>query len=734
MTIFPVKATIFGAFLAAGLSFVSAAWAQQETDEEPDPQQETAGVPSAAEPAPQKKLPLTPLLRRGAMPEAETRAGQYVGPWASPEIERDPARRAPRSIAPQPYATPDSIRPVLRERPIVPAERQPSSEQSEEVVHLVVDVEAASDFAVGADGSTDDQDVVVGELTTIDPGGIGLFGAEDGGFGRWIWHGADSEIVRRYLHRLPVATPSPAQNALSRRLLLSRSEAPAGLAGEDFLTERLLRIAAAGDLDGLLKLLDLVPSDYDTLEIRRLRAEAALLGGDHLQACSVARDAAVLDGGLFWVRLGTFCEAIEGDRPSAMLYLELMAEEGADDAGFTGLIGVLLDQAAAREGANIKTVDSTEATLEIPPDALSIAMARLAGRPFATEASAATHLALGLLATLPELAPSARLDVAKSAVELGIIAPQTLARVWLAHSGRTDAGEFTVGEPEFQSAGLIDARLLEQSAYGAEEDRVVAFRLLFERLRGENLEAALAPALSAPLALLRPNPHLTAFAGDAGRIHLLAGQADLALGWYNLLLGYAHFDDAALASLNALWPIMVAADSSRNFLYTPELAENWARNFSRGRETRDSRIELAFDIFAALGYERPASGADEPPAAEFVGNVDLVPETVTERQAGAGTEPQALPGEDDVFVTEHPAVESNEPIGLPEGLWQRLQEAVFYRQIGETVLLSQVALSNLGLHGSDPAIVSGVIEALRRVGLRDDAHRLAVEALVAYGF
>lgn len=732
MTIFPVRATVFGAFLAAGLSFVSATSAQQETDEEPDPQQETGGVPSATEPQARKQLPLTPLLRRGAMPEAETRADRFVGPWASPDIERDPARRAPRSIAPQPYATPGSIRPVLRERPITDTDRQPASEEAEEAARLADGLATGPAISVSADGLTDDQDVIVGELTTIDPGGIGLLGAEDGGFGRWIWHGADPEIVRTYLYRLPVATPSPSQNALSRRLLLSRSEAPAGIVGEDFLTERLLRIAAAGDLEGLLRLLDLVPSDYDTLEIRRLRAEAALLGGDHLQACSVGRNTAVLDGGLFWVRLGTFCEAIEGDRPSAMLYLELMAEEGAVDATFTRLIGVLLDQATALGRAEINTLDASGALLEVPADALSIAMARLAGRSFATRVSNADRLTLGLLATLPELDPSARLDVAKRAVELGVIGPQTLARVWLGQSDRADVGGFADTEAGVQSAALIDARLLEQSAFGAEEDRIVAFRLLFERLRGENLEAAVAPALSAPLALLQPKPYLSGLAGDAGRIHLLAGRADLAQGWYNLLLGYAHFDDAALVSLNALWPIMVAADSSGNFLYTPELAENWARNFSKDRETRDTRIELAFDIFAALGYERPQSYIEDPPAAEFFGDALLVPETAEESEVGA--EPKVFAGEDGMSVTETRIAESNEPIGLPEGLWQRLQEAVFYRQIGETVLLSQVALSDLGLHTSDPAIVSGVIEALRRVGLREDAHRLAVEALVAYGF
>ena len=125
MTIFPVRATVFGAFLAAGLSFVSATSAQQETDEEPEPQQETGTAPTATEPQARKRLPLTPLLRPGAVPEAETRADRSVGPWASPDIERDPARRAPRSIAPQPYAPPGSIRPVLRERPITDAGRQP---------------------------------------------------------------------------------------------------------------------------------------------------------------------------------------------------------------------------------------------------------------------------------------------------------------------------------------------------------------------------------------------------------------------------------------------------------------------------------------------------------------------------------------------------------------------------------------------------------------------------------
>jgi hypothetical protein len=94
-------------------------------------------------------------------------------------------------------------------------------------------------------------------------------------------------------------------------------------------------------------------------------------------------------------------------------------------------------------------------------------------------------------------------------------------------------------------------------------------------------------------------------------------------------------------------------------------------------------------------------------------------------------QPEASSGEPQVAL----AVDRTPP-AMPQqnvNLWLDLGEAAEKNRVGETVLLSLVGLNATGLADAEPEWLARVVTALRRVGLKEEAHRLAVETAIANG-
>jgi hypothetical protein len=66
-------------------------------------------------------------------------------------------------------------------------------------------------------------------------------------------------------------------------------------------------------------------------------------------------------------------------------------------------------------------------------------------------------------------------------------------------------------------------------------------------------------------------------------------------------------------------------------------------------------------------------------------------------------------------------------------LWQALSAASRDGRVGETVLLSLIALGPGGTANYHPLTISAVIDALRAIGLDKEARAIALEAAVAAG-
>ncbi len=659
MMISPAKIRIFAAAGAFVLISAFPAFAQEKSpppEPEDDPLQE----------------------RSDESGENTGRSTIYLGPGRVPDIERDPATGRPRSIMPGPYVAPGS---------------------------LSRSFDASPDAADGnpADGLRQpDQGLEIGELDQLDPAAVGLIDQAGGGFSPAMWRGTARASLELLLPRLPGAVPSPAQNDLQRRLLLSSASIPppAGAGDMDssslhILETRLDRIAAGGDLRGLLGLLERIPLQFDSPKIRRIKADAFLLDGNAEDACNVAERARSEDASPFWLQLTAFCQAIDGNQTGASLTVDLLQETGDAPALFAELIDRILfeisNPGAAQDG-NIGGLFDL-----FTPDPLNIAMMRAAGveMPPGIQLNV-PPLTLGALARAPNLSLDRRADAALAAARLGVIGNDTLMDIFAAMEFSEEERALAETLAETDLGARIDGLLFH--AASLESDPARRLQLLgtaWRRAAKDGTHAALAPAFATLIAPLEPAAAQIPFAHETGRILLFSGQTREAKEWYDLARGLAARSNIeATKALVDLWPLMIVADSNGSTPFSSQILSLWAQGQAvLPPEERAKRAGLFFGILEALGYEVPEAMWDE--------------------------------------ALSSTARENNAP---SLATWRRLLQASNDRRFGETVLLSLIAIGGEGPGKVNPSALTTAINALAAAGLEADARKLALEALIANGF
>lgn len=599
----------------------------------------------------------------------------YLGPRPGQAPADAQASGPPRSILPGPYVPPGSIAPAT------PDAGDPSIAPSAPVAGV----------PEGTDG------VAVGALDALDPSAVGVLEPQTGGLPYDLWDGTRRADVVRLLPRLPVATPSPAMNALARRLLLSSARMPEGDGGAgsaDLLVARIERLHASGDLEGLTALMERVPPAVDDPGLRRFGADAALVAGRYDDACATARQAVAEEGAAYWVKLIAFCRALDGDRAGTDFQVRLLEETEDLPLVFYSLIDRVLlasEQTAAEER-------DRPITEPMAADPLLFAMARLLDAEIqAAELADTPPLLLSALAATPLLPLEQRLTAAAEAARLGLMSGTAVA-------GLFDA--LTYSDVERSSAlmlldsdlGLrVDGLLYRLAA--EEPDPVAQARWMltaWDRALAHDFSAPAAAALAGPLGRLQPTAELAFFAHGAGRIHLMNGRIDQARLWYDLVRGRAAQSDLdATKALVELWPLMLVADVDGRLPFSGRILDLWWQGQAvLPADDRLSRAALLFGMLEALDY----------PVPEALWR-DLL------------TGPESVPGTT-------PAL----------GVWRGLIVASESAVLGETVLLGLMGVGERGPQAADPSVLSAAVRALKRVGLEADARRIAFEALVSRGF
>jgi len=577
----------------------------------------------------------------------------FVALAADPESSA-PATAAPRGLAPPP-GTPTVEEPATPAEPGAPVE------------------ETLPDKFGAPQGPR----VTMTGLTAIDPAGAGLINSGNGGFAATLWSGSPRTAVTARIPQLPAAPNSPAMQNLTRRLLLTSAQPPAGTAPPDepsFLALRLSKILASGWLDESAMLA--AQSTRDDSFARQTAAEALLLQGRDGDACGDGTSLRQSASDPYWLKLRAFCYILAQDTSAAALTLDVMRERGVEDEAFFALAGALVEGTPAPQVAALPK-----------PTGLHLALLRHANKT-APANLAAWVPASSLLSQSND--PDVRLTASERAAAAGLLPADQLRMAYEAETFTPDQ----IDDPEEWAAKLSPARanalyfqtITKRTLPAA---RAAAFAAALQRAESQN-RFALFAQLTDDLALqIQASPQTAWLAPYVERVLLQSGRDKATEQW---LMALNSPSDAP--TVNAIQIHLAIARPTTENIARLQGAMTWlgqnallpggAKDWLMDRATRE------IPLLEALGYV-------VPPDAQWA---------VSATTAGV--------------VPSGPAAEAL------VALTRTAQEG----RVGETVLNALVAMGPGGPTRAQGQTVARVVKALMAVGLRNEARSIVVEAVL----
>lgn len=524
-------------------------------------------------------------------------------------------------------------------------------------------------------------------LAAIDPESVGPLNRENGGFDFDMWNGTRRGLVETMLPQMPARTVSPILRNVMQRLLLTNAQAPAGPAQKNLVVLRAAQLAAMGDAAGLEALLKTAPARGTDPALLRIEADMAYLESDNSRVCALVAGQSGTSNDAYWRKADIFCQALAGQGPRAWLGVDMLREQGDKD----GLFVDLLD--AVTNGAKPKIDSMAKA------QPLHFAMARVAKIALPADVATSDQPAiLRLIATTPTLPAEQRLEAAERAEAMGVLETKLLREIYA-----------SMAFPNEQLDKALSTAQAEKTA--------LSRALLYVRASRETVPTALAQIVQQALILSRdsgryqtqarvyrdlimglaPSRDLIWLAPEAARALLATGPANSANAWFDMLRASAVLDDQSQRMRDRLLPLARLAGVVRDPDWSPDAVASWyaAASAPEGANPPDAddvraQAVMLFNLLEATG--------------------DNVPDSEWEKTVSSGS--TVVPN---------------------ASLWRQLQTASIAGRVGETIMLSSVALGAGSTGEADPTVLRFVVESLRGAGLEKEARALAVEAAVSSG-
>ncbi len=678
---------LMAAMLMSGAIAALAAFevrAQQETDSEnQDATEQTTeqaeAQTQAADTAAQKA-------------EDKTDGRFFLGPRPALKRQVGPALGAPRSILPQPYLPKGSIE-------VPPAPQTALADQPADAVTDMAEALPGADQTVADDAPvgegmadqavpTPDTDIFAGALQTLDPSGIAVLTGSRA-YPNDFWAGYDRQAVQAELKKLARPSKTPAMVKAARRMALSGYllPTPAGEAEIDaFIEARLDVLAAHGDTEGYLALLNSLTPDHDWSGLARALVDGHLLAGRIEDACAIAAQERADSNDAFWLRMAVFCRAVQGDRVGVDFNLGILEEVSSVQPTFYQLTDQILVEAEQAGGAVLTSGMVLSNMLRV--DVLEATMVRLAKvQVSALDMTDAKPMAAKAMLGIPGVVPEAKLQLIARGLSEGWLGADMLVDYLRAvpPAVQLDVDTQALMQEDLSFDG--DMIVIAEAQVGADETvRADALASLKRRAEDPNKALYLLPVLD----------YLQAGQMDAGvtgrqiRTALVEGDTAQAGRLFTALRAGQVGDDAAKdAVLEASWPLMVAAGMSGAPEVTPERLKAWWGQ-QGDDESRFANAAILFTTLEALGHTVP---------------------------------------EDIWALAEEGAPQVSGPSMSPAH-WRRLLVMQAQGDKAGALSLAYATTSD----GTVPASYAGsLVGALRELGLTMEAHQLAVETLVRRG-
>ncbi len=557
---------------------------------------------------------------------------------------REPAPASPRSLAPRRLAPPAA-------KPAAPA------------------------VPLAASG------IQVNPLEQVDPDSVGLLTVAEGGFPADLWKGTPYAIVAPLLQEFPTAQASPTLRSLSRRLLLSAAQVPAGEHETGtFIARRAELLARMGDIESARRLIEAAPSHVSSEPLSWAEMNVHLLAADDARACQVVNSRITGAEMARWQKAYIFCQAIAGEKDKAALGLSLLRDIGENDRTFLLLADAL--------------VNGTQVTLEnLPqPTPLTLAMVRRSGVKLPADALASAQPALlRSLAYSPSQGLEERLDAAELAVIAGAMPVEALRDIYsgvsfqpaeLAAPLKTAA---SLSGPKARAL-LYQTTAAERNPTAKAEGITQAFKLGYAHGRFTMAARTFAVQVGA----IPASAEHVWFAPQAIRALLLSDAPDSALPWVDVVRSAARFRQEDDAVLTRLSPLLHVAGMAEGDAF--DALGKW-RAMSKSDENAFDQATMVFSLLDAIGAVMPL--------ALWAQIIEGTPR--------------------DVATVPRPPI------------WVLLDRAGPAGQLGGGVLAAIVSLGEGGVVEASPLVLHRVISTLQSLKLFKEARQLAVEAAIEAG-
>ena len=576
--------------------------------------------------------------------------------------------------------------------------------------------------------------VQVGNLRSIDPDSAGTLTAEQGGFGADMWRGTDRALVERLLPQLPVNSSSVVMRDLMRRMLLSIARVPEGKSsGVSLVVIRVKLLAAMGDPVAVNTLLNATPGRSTNAELTRIETETRFLANDNARACVLAGGQIRDQSDPFWQKVFFFCQAMAGEHDKAALGISVMRESGEKDEVFFSLLDSL--------GTGTPPVLTTLAS----PSPLHLAMARVAKAKLPSDVLSSNRPGvLRTIAISPNAPVELRLEAAERAESAGAIPVDSLRQLYSSVSFSETHLANPLSRAEFEGGPMTRALLYHTSliqTVPTAQAEVVARALDLGRKEGRY--ASVVRVFLPVLKRIPPSAELLWFAPEAVRGLLLAGEKLSAEAWFALMRVSALFNKEVVKTIARLMPIVRLMGSSEADEWNTSKLSSWWETVKE-RKTATEDAVLLYSLFDALGepvpeasWKKLVTGKNRQTVNRP--NLALWLRLLSATEAAGKAEPDkkmaetssqiasAAAVDDAIVVSGQAAAAGLSSSSGSSGAAQRRS------RIGETVLLTLLALGPDGPAGAEPLLLRQALISLLAAGFEDEARAMAVEAALAAG-
>lgn len=365
--------------------------------------------------------------------------------------------------------------------------------------------------------------ITVSELGNTEGPPTGTLDSSNGGLGEGLWSGTERSVAEDIMARLPLDSQVAAVRALARRIILTKAATPVGEAPQAFMTVRMRRLLEAGLVDDAANLASMTEIANDP-GFANVQAQALLFAGRGDQICTDKTATRLARAEPFWIELRAYCYAMAGDQDALALTRAVMNAQNINDDAFATLLDDI-------QNHKRKTPDNIAV-----PTALHAFLLGQAGLPVGYDVGSQLGMP-GLLLAMRNAnnPPDDRMRAAEQVLHSGAASPQDIAAV-------ADAQHFTIDQfatehVEVQQLPFLAGQaLLRQAVSRAAPDAKPA--LIYEALNRANAAGQLPIAAALQhdaLAQIEPTRDMRAMADLMGRALLLAGDADAASHWYDIL-------------------------------------------------------------------------------------------------------------------------------------------------------------------------------------------------------